>query len=49
MPFLIFEILHKSSLCNNILGYSAYLGLKKDCKTFIVDKIADKNCFINKN
>ena len=42
MPFLIFEIPHKSSLCHNILGYSAYLGFKKDCKTFIVDKIADK-------
>ena len=42
MPFLIFEIPHKSSLCHDILGYSAYLGFKKDCKTFIVDRISDK-------
>ena len=42
MPFLIFEIPHKSSLRYDILGYSAYLRLKKDCKTFIVDRISDK-------
>ena len=32
MPNLIFEIPHKSSLRYDILGYSAYLGLKKIVK-----------------
>jgi len=42
MPFLTFAIPHKSSLKYDILGYSAYLGLKKDCETFMVDRITDK-------
>ena len=42
MPFLTFAIPHKSSLKYDILGYSAYLGLKKDCETFMVDRITEK-------